>query len=117
MAIGNIVGSNMFNTLAVVGLAGVIEEIPAESEIITRDMNVMLGLTLLLMIVAFPFKKTPTGIINRYEGILLLSIYIAYTGYLIYGATQGEVITPTEGLDNIVQGNGSQIPNILLSSR
>jgi cation:H+ antiporter len=87
MAIGNVVGSNIFNTLAVVGLAGAIGEVKTEPEILYRDMSMVLFLTLLLIIVSFPFIRKPEGFINRYEGVVLLCSYIAYTVYLITTAT------------------------------
>ncbi len=87
MAIGNVVGSNIFNTLAVVGLAGAIGEVNTEPEILYRDMSMVLFLTLLLIIVSFPFIRKPEGFINRYEGVVLLCSYIAYTVYLIATAT------------------------------
>ena len=87
MAIGNVVGSNMFNTLTVVGLAGAIKEINTEPEVLYRDMSMVLFLTLLLIIVSFPFIRKPEGFINRYEGVVLFCSYMAYTVYLIVTAT------------------------------
>lgn len=82
IALGNIIGSNLFNILAVLGLAGVIHPLSAEPEILTRDLPVMSGLTISLFIVGYGFKKMP-GRINRIEGSLLLFSYICYTGWLI----------------------------------
>lgn len=80
IALGNVLGSNLFNTLAVVGIAGVIHpfDIPPEA---LRDMLVMTGLTLSLFIIGFGFRGRP-GRINRIEGLVLLSVYIVYTIYL-----------------------------------
>lgn len=82
IALGNVLGSNLFNTLAVVGLAGSIHPMEVGREIFTRDMVVMGTLTLSLFAIGyrFPYGK---GRINRFEGILLLSAYIGYTTYLI----------------------------------
>jgi cation:H+ antiporter len=82
IALGNVLGSNLFNTLAVVGLAGSIHPMEVGREIFTRDMVVMGTLTLSLFVIGyrFPYGK---GRINRFEGILLLSAYIGYTTYLI----------------------------------
>ncbi|WP_422478292.1 calcium/sodium antiporter [Pleomorphochaeta sp. DL1XJH-081] len=84
IALGNVLGSNLFNTLAVVGLAGSIHPMEVGREIFTRDMVVMGTLTLSLFVIGyrFPYGK---GRINRFEGILLLSAYIGYTTYLISG--------------------------------
>lgn len=81
IAIGNIVGSNLFNTLAVVGIAGAISPITVASEVFTRDWTLMLGLTLLLFIFGYGIRKR--GQITRLEGGILLAIYLIYTGWLI----------------------------------
>lgn len=82
LAIGNVIGSNMFNTLAVVGLAGTIHPIPLEPLVLQRDWVAMLALTLLLAIFGFRLNKRPNRI-NRVHGALLLGCFIAYTGYLL----------------------------------
>ena len=78
LAVGNIIGSNLFNTLAVVGIAGAISPIKVGSEIFTRDMLVMSALTVLLLF----FGLGKTGEINRTKGMFLLFTYIGYTFYL-----------------------------------
>ncbi|HII3732105.1 TPA: calcium/sodium antiporter [Pasteurella multocida] len=85
LAVGNIIGSNLYNTLAVVGLAGVIMPIQAEHEVLSRDMLVMLSLTLALFILGFiAYKKRSQ--IGRLTGFLFLSSYIGYTLFLIQTA-------------------------------
>ena len=86
IAIGNVVGSNMFNLLAVVGIAGVIAPMPdIAAEVLSRDWATMFGLTVLLFVMAYGFRGQ--GRINRPEGLLLLLAYVAYTGYLVLEAT------------------------------
>jgi cation:H+ antiporter len=82
LAIGNVVGSNLFNTLAVVGIAGVIHPMQVGPEVLSRDWAVMFAITVGLFIMAYGFRKP--GYLTRWEGILLLSAYLAYTGWLIY---------------------------------
>lgn len=83
IAIGNVVGSNIFNILAVVGIAGVIEPISAIApEVLYRDWSVMLFTTLLLLIMGYGFGRQ--GRINRFEGALLLISYLGYNGYLAW---------------------------------
>ncbi|MFA7522574.1 MAG: calcium/sodium antiporter [Halothiobacillaceae bacterium] len=82
MALGNIIGSNLFNTLAVVGLAGVIHPMAVEPEVFSRDMLVMGGLTLALFFFAYGFRGSP-GRINRFEGAALLAAFVGYTAYLL----------------------------------
>ena len=82
LALGNIVGSNLFNTLAVVGIAGVIAPITVAEEVLTRDWPVMLAVTFGLFSMASGFKKQ--GHLTHWEGSVLLASYVAYTGWLIY---------------------------------
>jgi cation:H+ antiporter len=82
LALGNVLGSNLFNTLAVVGIAGAIHPIAAEPAIVSRDMAVMGGLTLALFIIGYGFRGRP-GRINRFEGAGLLAVYLCYTLYLM----------------------------------
>jgi cation:H+ antiporter len=81
IALGNILGSNLFNTLAVVGIAGMIHPMAVEPEVLTRDIAVMAGLTVLLFVFAYGFRGM--GRINRIEGAALITCYIGYTAYLI----------------------------------
>jgi len=83
IAFGNVLGSNLFNTLAVVGIAGIIHPMTVSREVIFRDLPVMAGLTLSLFAIGFGFKGP--GRINRIEGALLLSCFVCYVIYLIMG--------------------------------
>uniref|UniRef100_UPI0030F3D2BB calcium/sodium antiporter n=1 Tax=Paraglaciecola sp. TaxID=1920173 RepID=UPI0030F3D2BB len=84
IALGNIIGSNLFNTLAVVGIAVLIEPMAVDSIILSRDWTLMFGLTLALLVLGIGFKKA--GRINRIEGALLLTIFCVYSAYLITSA-------------------------------
>ena len=83
IALGNILGSNLFNTLAVVGIAGMIHPLPVGSEILSRDILVMAALTVSLFVFGYGFRGPGLGRINRIEGGLLLAAYVAYTAYLV----------------------------------
>jgi len=80
IALGNVLGSNIFNTLAVVGIAGAIHPMGVGPEVLTRDVLVMAGLTLSLFVFCYGFRGP--GRINRFEGAILLAAYIGYNGYL-----------------------------------
>lgn len=83
LAVGNIIGSNVFNTLAVVGLAGVIR--PMEHfnpAILYRDLPVVLASTILLFVCGFPWKGRDRRI-SRTAGAVFLVLYIAYTAYIL----------------------------------
>ncbi len=81
IALGNIIGSNLFNTLAVVGIAGSIAPMAVSQELLYRDVMTMIVLTLSLFVFGYGFRGQ--GRINRIEGGILLSAYVAYTVYLI----------------------------------
>lgn len=81
MALGNVLGSNLFNTLAVVGIAGAIKPFDTDPGILVRDMPVMGVLTLLIFFAGYGFNGRP-GRINRWKGSLMLAAYIGYIGFL-----------------------------------
>lgn len=81
IALGNVLGSNLFNTLAVVGIAGSISPLAVGTEVLTRDILVMGALTLSLFVFGYGFRGP--GRINRLEGGLLLATFVGYTGFLV----------------------------------
>lgn len=81
IALGNILGSNLFNTLAVVGIAAVIRPLAPEPEVLNRDLLVVAILTLSLFAIGYGYRRA--GRINRIEGALLLLGFFAYTLYLL----------------------------------
>jgi cation:H+ antiporter len=81
IALGNILGSNLFNTLAVVGIAAAIHPATVAPEVLSRDVLTMTILTFLLFVFCFGFRGP--GRINRLEGAILLVSYIGYTAFLI----------------------------------
>lgn len=86
IAIGNVVGSNMFNLLAVTGIAGVISPIDTlNPDILSRDWPMVMFLTVTLLVMAFGYGRE--GRINRVEGAILLIAFIAYNSYLITSLT------------------------------
>ncbi|MDY0289781.1 MAG: calcium/sodium antiporter [Sphaerochaeta sp.] len=82
IAIGNVIGSNLFNTLGVVGIAGIIHPITVESSTVYRDMTLMAILTISLFVIGYGFRGRK-GRINRFEGAFLVFVYLIYTSYLI----------------------------------
>lgn len=81
IALGNILGSNLYNTLAVVGLAGVILPLHPEPSVLRRDVLVMAALT--TAVFAFGFGFRTEGRISRLEGCLFVLSYFVYTLFLI----------------------------------
>lgn len=88
IALGNILGSNLFNTLAVVGIAGIIHPFSVPPEIFNRDIMLMGFLTLSLFVIGHGLKGK-RGKINRYEGSFLLTVYICYNVFLIFKVIKG----------------------------
>lgn len=77
IAIGNLLGSNIFNVLSILGITSLVKEISVNPAILHVDMIWMLGITLLI----FPMMLTRREL-NRLEGGILLSVYCVYT-YLV----------------------------------
>tara|TARA_R110001583_G_scaffold6499_1_gene32793 strand:- start:13009 stop:13998 length:990 start_codon:yes stop_codon:yes gene_type:complete len=82
LALGNIIGSNIFNILGVMALPGLIHPGTFDSAVLTRDYPVMLSLTVALLIFSIAWRKGKTGVLARFEGALLLVGYIAYMFWL-----------------------------------
>ena len=85
ISIGNLVGSNVFNILSVVGAASLIRPIPVPGGFL--ESGLMIDYLAMLIISALPWfmmRKTPT--ITRKDGLILLACYVAFLGYLIHKA-------------------------------
>ena len=80
LALGNIVGSNIFNILAVLPLAGLINPSVIDASVASRDVIIMIGATLALIAMSLNFRGQRR--INRLEGGLLLIAFVIYQGYI-----------------------------------
>lgn len=76
LAVGNVIGSNVYNLLAAYSLPALIAPGPVDATVISRDFPVLLGMTGVLFILGVGFSKA--GNINRWEGSALLSAYLFY---------------------------------------
>jgi len=76
LAVGNVIGSNMFNILAVLMMPALFSPAPFDAAILSRDVPIMFGFTIVLLIMAYGHKRE--GRINRVEGGLLLSGFMTY---------------------------------------
>ncbi len=81
MIMGNIIGSNLFNTLAVLALPGIIHPNYIDRSLLSRDYPIIFVLTILLFLVSYKFHKRHT--INRLEGGLLLLVFVYYINSLL----------------------------------
>ncbi|BCL68546.1 putative K+-dependent Na+/Ca+ exchanger-like [Vibrio nigripulchritudo MADA3029] len=80
MAVGNIIGSNVFNILAVMGIPGILNPSILNENAMGRDFWVMLAVSLLLVVMALGKSRS----VNRVEGGALFTIFAVYQGYLFY---------------------------------
>ncbi|NNG14752.1 MAG: calcium/sodium antiporter, partial [Gammaproteobacteria bacterium] len=81
LAVGNVVGSNMFNLLGVMGIPGLIMPFQVPAEALSRDFVLMFGLTIALFAMSFGFGGNH-GRITRLKGAALLASFFAYMLYL-----------------------------------
>ena len=85
MALGNIIGSNLFNTLGVVGFAAIIHPLAVEPQILSRDMLAVGVITAVLFILSLiAFKRD--GYLKVPSGVVLLSLFIGYSVWLFMSA-------------------------------
>ena len=84
LALGNVIGSNLFNTLGVVGIAGLISPNVVEPDLLTRDLPVVAALSLSLFVIGMGWRGR-MGRINRVEGLILLAVYVGYIATLASG--------------------------------
>jgi cation:H+ antiporter len=82
IAIGNVIGSNLYNILAVLSLPGLIAPGPFPPEVLYRDQPTMIGLTVMLFLMGYGFGDQ--GRINRFEGLVLLCLFIGYQSLLFF---------------------------------
>jgi cation:H+ antiporter len=79
IAVGNVVGSNIFNIFWIIGASAIIAPLPVNQVLIT-DMVVMVVAAVLLFLVLFVGKR---HMIDRWQGILFIALYVAYTIFLV----------------------------------
>jgi cation:H+ antiporter len=81
MAVGNVLGSNMFNLLPVLGIAGLVQPFGIEREALQRDFPVMVALTVVLFVLCLGWGRG-SGQVSRSGGVVLLLVFVAYQGAL-----------------------------------
>jgi len=78
IAVGNVVGSNLFNILAVLGIAGTIGPSAVDPAVLYRDFPLMLALAVALYLMARGFTHNGHGLIKRWAGMVLLLVFLGY---------------------------------------
>lgn len=84
LAIGNIVGSNLFNNLGVLAIPALINPSIVPDGVLSRDTPIMIGLTLLLIVLGYGLFSRSRYQITRRRGAIFLSIFVAYQVLLYY---------------------------------
>jgi len=89
IAVGNIVGSNLFNIMSILGLTAIIlpQDIPVSAGILGFDLPVMIAVSVACLPIFFTGNK-----IDRWEGLLFFGYYLIFTIYLILKASQHDVL-------------------------
>jgi len=80
LAVGNVVGSNIFNVLFILGLSALIAPLVVAEQLVRKEVPIMIGASLLVLVLA------QGGLISRVEGGILFALVVAYTVYLIWAA-------------------------------
>lgn len=90
IAIGNVVGSNIFNVAGVLGVSGLVAPsgIPVHASALSFDLPVMIAVSLACLPIFFTGSR-----IARWEGALFIGLYAAYLAYLVLAAQQHEALT------------------------
>lgn len=83
IALGNVLGSNMFNLLGVLSFPGIFAPGPFDPAVMTRDVPVMITLTLAIFFFSYGFRGNP-GRINRLEGVILVAGFTSYQYFLFH---------------------------------
>lgn len=102
VAVGNILGSNMFNTLVIIGITAIIIPVPFTADNIRKDIPfALLASFILLVVVSDVYLKDSTeGVISRGEGILMLFFWIVFMVYTLFSAKNG--VSPETSKKNTV---------------
>ena len=79
IAIGNVVGSNIFNIFFILGITGMVHPI-GYNPIMNMDLFILMGSTILLIVFMFTLN---TRKLDRWEAAIMLVLYVAYTMYLL----------------------------------
>lgn len=95
VALGNVVGSNVFNILVILGLSAVVAPLLVQRQLVRQDVPVLIGVSLLPILMALD------GALARWEGILLLGGGATYAAFLVWG-----------GLRSAARASGPRLPRV-----
>ncbi len=101
LAVGNIVGSNIANIGLILGISALLMPISIQWRLIKQETPMLVVITVIFMLMAFPFGGAEAGRIVRWEGGLLLLVVVAYVLFLIRQARQPGAVTDASVLEEI----------------
>lgn len=91
VAIGNVVGSNIFNVLGILGITSILFPVLIDKKNMRFEIPLCIGVSVLLTILAFNFFNGSTATIGRLDGLLLLAVFAGYMWYSFYRDRKGAV--------------------------
>lgn len=110
MSVANVVGSNLFNILIVLGISSIFRTLPVQSNTINKDTPFLIIVSILLLIFSFNLK------INRIEGTTLLIIFIGFIMYTIKSALHSKATSVIdEEVNELSSKEMSLLKTILIS--
>ncbi|MBO5784219.1 MAG: calcium/sodium antiporter [Clostridia bacterium] len=92
ISLGNVIGSNIFNLLVVVGVSSIILPIVTDSDVLKRDMPIGVGITAALCVMLFD------GTLGRLDAVILLLLFVGYLLLLVCSALKNRVEEPAQKL-------------------
>lgn len=105
VAIGNVVGSNIFNTLGILGLTAMFFPIAVNKDNMKFEIPVCIGVSVLLTVLVFGFSTGGTPVINRPDGWILLCCFALFMWYSFYRDRKNSKLTATNGAEEVEQGS------------
>ena len=109
MAIGNVTGSNLFNTLIILGICSLVRPMVFTKENVRRDIPICIGASLLMLVFALYIGQG----ISRWQGAIMLALYVAVIWYSVRSAKQGAPEEESAG-DTATMGWGRVIIYIIV---
>ncbi len=108
LAVANVVGSNIFNVLFILGVSALIAPLVISHQLIRQDVPIMIVASIIIAFMAID------GSLNRYEAGLLFCGLLAYTGFLFYQGKQQGVDTTDNEVEELLQVKAPMWQNVLL---
>lgn len=100
ISIGNIIGSNMFNLFLILGLSALFVPVAIKRDIVKRDVLVMVLSSVILLIFSLFFAVNGSYELLRWEGVVMLVVFIAYIVYVILDAKKSAKNQSAENVEN-----------------